>query len=426
MNAELSVINDFTKEFKIQIPAADYTKSYEKMLKSTAKKIQLPGFRKGKVPAEFVRKQYHQNIHADTLDKLIQKSFQDACESNDVNPLGNLEVEKVDFDEKKGVEYSIKFEVKPELKDIKYADFTIEQEVGSVAAADVKKAVDKLLFEHSEELEVKKTAKSKKGSYVTLNAQQLDSDGKVLAGQKYDGLKFRLGDGEFDKAVEKELAGLKVGDKKVVDRSYDADHEIKDLAGKTETYEFELTELVERKFPELNDEFAKSLKEHTVETVDELKESIKKNMQRQIDSSAEGSLLTNASKLLVEKNTFDIPNSMVENYLDRLVEDARRQKGINEEKFREARRESASEELRWQLVREFIEKAEGIKVADGEEGDKEVNEFIDSLMMSEKEASFFKENQYMRDSFKYQLLNKKLADVLKKKNKIKKVKLGKN
>jgi trigger factor len=424
MNAELSAINNFTKEFKIQIPIEDYTKSFEKTLKSTAKKIQLPGFRKGKVPVEFVRKQYHQNVHGDTLDKLVQKSFEEACKANDVSPLGNLEVAKLDFDEKKGVDYSITFEVKPELENIVYSDLTIEQEVGSVAAADVKKAIDKLLFEHSTVLELKATAKSKKGSYVTLNAQQLDADGKAIAGAKYDGLKFRLSDGEFDKDVEKELTGLKVGSKKVVDRKYADDHEIKDLAGKTETYEFELVELVEREFPELNDEFVKTLKEHSVETVDELKASIKKNMLRQIDSSAEGSLLTNASKLLIEKNKFDVPASMLENYLDRLVEDARRQKGINEEKFREARRESAMDELRWQLVREFIEKAEGIKVADGEEGVAEVNEFIDSLQMSEKEASFFKENDYMRDSFKYQLMNKKLADVLKKKNKIKKVKIG--
>ncbi len=426
MNAELKVINNFTKEFNIAIPHEDYAKSYNKMLVKTAKKIQIPGFRKGKVPAEYVRKQYHQNVHADTLDQLVQKSFQEACETNKVNPLGNLEVAKLDFDEKKGVEFSITFEVKPELENVIYSDLTIEQEVGSVSADDVKKTIDKLILEHSTEKTLDDKAKTKKGSFVTLNAQQLDEDGKPIAGHLYKALKFRLGDGEFDKGVEKELSGLKVGDKKIVDRTYAKDHEVKDLAGKKETYEFELIELVEKELPELNDEFVKSLKEYSVETVDALKEQITKNMQRQIDSAAEGSLLDHASKLLVEKNAFDLPKSMIENYLDRLVDEARRQRGINEEKFREARRESAIEELKWQLVREFIEKAEGIEVASGKEGDAEVDAFIDSLVLGEKEADFFKSNDYMKNSFRYQLMNKKLADVLKKKNKIKKVKLGKN
>lgn len=413
MTAELSHINSYTKAFKIHVPIEAYRKSYDKALSKTAKKLSLPGFRKGKVPAELVKQKYHESIHADTIDKLIQDSFHEACHQEHVHPLGNVRVETLNFDDADGLKFDIQFEVTPELSDITYTGLTIEQEKGEITDADIDNAIERIRFDRSMTVELP-GGDVAEGLYVKANATQLDDAGEPIPGAEFKDMEIKIGDGQFDKDVEAQLVGMKVGDTKTVTRSYPAEG---DTPARSESYTFEIVSLFERQLPELNDEFVASLDDDSLNTVEELKQRLRDNMQRQLDEAAMNSLLQNASKTIVEANDVEIPESLVDNYLDRLVEDLRRQgRGINEEKFRSARRDSASFEIKWQLILDHMLEAEGLRLDDSEESEAAVDAYIDTLGLNEDDIKAYKGNDNIRHSLKNKIVEQRIADFIMDKN----------
>lgn len=424
MNAELKVVNNYTKSLDINLPYETYSKTYEKALKKAARTIDLPGFRKGKVPAEFVRKKFHDSIHADAIDKLIQKSFQDACQEKEVYPLGNVEVEKIDFEEDKDVHFSIKFEVKPDLTDVNYKDLEIERQEKKFSKSDVNDAIKRLQEQYAEVLETTDKSKTKIGSYVTVTAQQLDDNGEPKKGHIYKDLKLRLGDGDFDKVVEKQLTGMKIADTKVIEREYGDDFEVKEMRGKKETFEFTINELEERKLPKADAELIEKINEDDVKTIDDLKKKLEANFKKSIKTEADTNFFQNAVEAIVGANDFTIPESMLENYLERLYEQQSRERAVNEEKFKTDRRDSALFEIKWELIKEFILKNEtGLEMKTGEDGETELKDYVHEMTENEKEREMYLSNDYFKQSLAVQLQNKKISEFLQKVNKVKKVKI---
>lgn len=423
MKAKLKEINYYTKSFDISIPYEEYTKTYEKQLKKAARTVNLPGFRKGKVPAEFLRKKFHDSIHGETIDKMVQNAFQAACEEQEIYPLGNIEVEKIDFKEEKDLKLVVKFEVKPTLSDIKYKDLEIERHEKKFTKADISDGVKRMKEQYSDVIETTDKTKSKIGSFVTLNAQQLDDKGQPKKGHVYKDLKIRLGDGEFDKEIEKQLTGMKVADSKVIDREYGEDFEVKEMIGKKETYDFTVNAIEERKIPS-DAELIEKIKDPEVKTIEDLKKKLEKNFKKTIKTEADTNFFQNAVEKLVSENDFVVPESMLENYLERLYEQQSKERAVNEEKFKSGRRDSALFEIKWELIKEFIQNNEdGLELKDGEEGDKELEAYVTEMTENEKERELYLSNDYFKQSIAIQLLNKKLSEFLQKENKVKKVKI---
>jgi trigger factor len=418
MKAELTIINNFTKTFKINIPHEDYQKSYNKALKKLAKKISLPGFRKGKVPPEIVKRNYHDSVHGETIDKLINNSFTDACTKQSINPVGNVQVPELNFSEEKGLDFVISFEVVPELNDLKVTDIEITKEFKNFDEKEVEDTLNGLLNEQAK-VEELTDAEVEEGHYILVDSEQLDEEKNALPGKVYKNMSIHVGEGKFDKKIEKQLLGMKLDEKKFVEKKYPKSSKNKELAGKSEFFNLTLRKIEKRETPELNDEFVKSLNESGLETVDALKTRIEENLKFRYEDDANKNFIENASKTLIENNEFEVPDSMVDNYLDRLYEDQLKYKKVNEERFKSARRDSAVDEIKWQLIKEFIIKKENIKVdVYSDEGKKEIEAFIDDMKMPDEQKEFFKSNNQFLHDFAYQLIDKKVMAFLKENNKV--------
>ncbi|MCB0278987.1 MAG: trigger factor [Calditrichaeota bacterium] len=419
MNIQVSDINNFTKSIAFKIDSEVYQKTYDKTLKKLAKRVSLPGFRKGKVPAAMIEKNYQETVHSDTLDKIIQDSLRQACDDEKLEPIGNVKVEDLNFAKDKSLDFTVSFEVKPEIKDITYKNLKIRKDIRRVTDKEVDMVIEDMLLQRSKVIEAAPDATVQKGSFIRMNVQELDEKKVAKAGRLYKDMEIRIGDGYFDKKMEDQLIGLKVSESKQVSRKYPKNFEDKNLAGKSEHYEITVTHLEEREIPELNDEFVASLNEKSeIKTVDQLKEIIHKNLTSRYESESMNSFVRNAAEVILKKNPFDVPQTMVETYLDRLYQHQQSQQKVNEAKFKEARRESAIDEIRWELIKEFIIKEEAIRINDPDHQHIEVLEYIDSLAYSDQEKAYIKGNHKMIHDFEYQLLEKKLMDKIAESNKI--------
>ena len=220
MNFEINTVNAYTKSMSFTLPIDDYNKSYEKTMKKLSKRASVPGFRKGKIPATILKKNYHEAIHSDTVEALIQKSFESACKDSELYPLGNVKVEKMNFDEKKGLDYIISFEVKPEIETVSYKDFEIEKPTKTVKKKEIDSALENIRFQNSTIKDLSDDATIQDGSYVKMDVIELDENNQEKKNNSYPDIYVHIGKGEFDADIEKEVIGLKVGDVKEVEKKY--------------------------------------------------------------------------------------------------------------------------------------------------------------------------------------------------------------
>jgi len=421
MNVTLNVINSYTKSFDIKIPAEDYDKQYQKSMKKVAKNISLPGFRRGKVPATLVKKQFHESIHGETIDSLVQKNFEKACDENKLYPLGNVQVTKLDFKDGEGIDYTVSFEVRPELGELNVTGFEIEKPVRKITDEDIEKTLENIQAQRSTVKELADDAEIQEGSFVVVDSQQLDEEKNPIEGKLYQNMSIEIGSGKFDKKIEKQLIGLKVGEEKFIEKKYPKNSKNKELAGTSEFFNFTINSIEERETPELNDEFAKSLNEDGVETLEQLRDKIKETLTQNFEHEARERFMDNVAAKIVEGNTIELPGSMVDNYLDRLYEQMTKQRGraMSEERFKTARKESAEFEIRWQLIKEEIVEKNSLRVdVHTDEGKAAVKEFVESFPVPEEQKKMLLENHNYLHEASHQVEERRVIEFIESNNTI--------
>lgn len=422
MSVTLNTVNSFTKSFDIKLPSSDYTKQYDKSMKKAAKNVSLPGFRKGKVPANLLKKQYHDSIHGETIDKLVQKNFEKACETEKVFPLGNVNVSKLEVADDNSIDFTVSFEIRPELTDVKYTGLKLEKSVRTITDNDIDTTLENIRVQQSKVLDIEDDAVVKKGSHVVADSQQLNEDQTPIDGKLYKNMTIEVGSGKFDKKIEKDLIGLKVGDEKDVEKKYPKNSKNKELAGKSEFFKITINSIEEREIPELDDELAKSLNEEGISTLDELKDKIKTTLSQRFEEESREMFIQNIAQTIVDTNTIELPGSMVDNYLERLYEQTKEQRGgnLSEEKFKTARRESCEFELKWQLIKEEISNGNDLKVdSHTDEGKKEVEDYIDSLPFPDDQKKMLKSSDHYMHEMSYQAEERKIIAYLEENNTVK-------
>ena len=422
MSIELNTVNSFTKSFDIKIPSTDYEKQYDKSMKKVAKNVSLPGFRKGKVPATLLKKQFHDSIHGETIDKLVQKNFEKACEEHKQHPLGNVNVSKLDVADDNSIDFTVSFEVRPELTDLKYSGLKLEKSVRKISDQDIDITLENIQAQQSKTVDLADDAEIKEGSFVVVDSQQLDEEKNPIEGKLYKNMTIEVGSGKFDKKIEKQLIGLKVGDVKDVEKKYPKNSKNKELAGKSEYFTFTINSLEEKEVPEINDELAKSLNEEGIETLEDLKGKIKSTLSDRFEQESRELFINEIAQKIVDANEVELPASMIDNYLERLFEQTKQQRqgNLSEERFKSARRESAEFELKWQLIKEEISTENSLKVdTHTDEGKKEVEDYIDSLPFPDDQKKMIKSSHHYMHDMAYQVEDKKVIDFIEENNTVK-------
>jgi trigger factor len=378
--------------------------------KVVQKEVQIQGFRKGKAPISMVKSAYAGTIERNTLDEAMQQAFETGLKENDIHPVGPPLVKNFEFDDDKNLKMEIEVEIYPDITLKKFKNFTFEKEIYKIDDSDVEDSMNYIRKQKAIITPIDEP--SREGNFVTFSVQELDETGMPLIGKKYDDIRVQLGEGQFDPEIESQIIGMKKGEERQIEKTYPKSAG-KELAGKTERYAVSMKKVEEEELPELNGEFVEQLN-FNINTVDDLKEKVREELKHRWGQESEQKFYHHVVQELLHENPFDVPDSMVENYLDKILEDIRqRDKNINEEEVRKHYRADATFNIKWYHLREKIAKEENIEATE-----EDYKKFLESIE-EESIRSLYDANDEIKQRALNDIFEKKVFDFIVNNSKVK-------
>lgn len=299
----------------VTIAKKDVADGYNETLSQYVKQVQIPGFRKGHVPAKVLERKFGAQINSETISDLIDKSlneiFKDESEKeNRPLPYEPPRLEKMpELDFTKDLEYTVTYDVFPKVE-VKNFD-GIEVKVPEVSVGDEEVAEELKALQYRNAVVVdKKDETVAKDDIITIDIFEKDENGTEIKGTRRVSFVFTVGTAENVYKIDDELCGMKKGETKDISKTYGQDDENESLAGKTKSYSVTVKEVKVRDLPALDNDFAEDVNEK-FHTLDELKEDIKKQLNRARDRRVNEVKNNSLLLSLIEKNPFDIPASML-------------------------------------------------------------------------------------------------------------------
>ena len=419
MKIDIKNINDFTREVKLDIPWETIEPDFNISLKKFSKKVKLPGFRPGKIPRDRLMQQFQPNIEAQFMDDNIYKYYLTALQQKEIVPVNQAEISDVHFHFGEHFSFTAKFEVEPDfqLPRFKRNMFQVQRNKFIPDEQDINGAVDQLRRSHARIETIEAGAKEK--DFIICDLQKLDESGVAIIGKKFEKQMIKVGDGSFTDDQKDKLIGLKPGGSARIKLPDDEDKTVKS------PYELKVVKVERENLPEVDNDFVKLINP-ALGSVDELREDVLKKINENFEDRARQAFERELSDALIEKVGFDTPPSMVDNYLNNILEDVKKQNNgekIDEEKVLETYRPSAERNLKWYLIRKKLISQEQFNF-ERKDIDAEVENLISRSPNSEKEIRRFYKKPSNRQRIEDDMIEKKILEYLDQFAKVKEVEVN--
>ncbi len=364
-------------ELEVSVDGETFMNAVNKAYLQQRKKINVPGFRKGKAPRAFIEKMYGEAVfYEDALEIVYPDAVTAAVEEAKLDVIDtpfDLEVPEMGKD---GVVIKLKVTVKPEVKLGKYKGIKAVKKPAKVSAEDVKAHINNMLEQNSRIVTVETKRKVKKNDIAVIDFEGF-VDGTAFEGGKAENYELTIGSNQFIPGFEDQIIGHKAGEEFDVNVKFPEDYHA-ELAGKDATFKIKLHEIKVKEVPALDDEFVKDVSEY--DTVDELKKNVKEELEHkklhEVEAEANNEVLDKLADLV----TAVIPECMIEKKMDEDVQDFAyrlqmqgldlktylKYTGSDEKTFREQYKDQAEKQVKLDLALEEIIKKEKLEVSDAD------------------------------------------------------------
>lgn len=315
---EVTKLENSAVKLTATISKEEVAAGYSKNLAKYAKNVQLPGFRKGKVPPKVLEQKYGDSLKQEALADLIDESLNQIFaeeDAKDIRPLPysqpHLENDKIpEFSTDKDLVFTVVYDVFPTVEVKDFSKIEVKEPQCEVGEKELNEELKAIQERNAMVIDKKDGDPVEKDNIVTIDYSELNDDGSVVDGSKREGFVFTVGTGENIYKIDDDIMGMKKGDTKEITKTYAKDDADADLAGKTKKISVTVKAIKVRDLPALNDDLAQDVNEK-YKTLDDLKKDITKgleaNLKRKIEEVKSQSLLDQ----LVEKNPIVLPASMV-------------------------------------------------------------------------------------------------------------------
>jgi len=401
MKIKIKNINDYTKELTCVVSWADLKDSFKDEFDKMKSNHTPKGGRKGKVTGinlEIFKRNYGPAIEANFAEKSLNKYFQQAINEENLTPIDQAKVSNLDFSEGGDLTFTLSFQVVPVIKLPNYKKkFKVNMTKYIQSEQDLEMSLNELLQQHSNIKTVDGGAES--SNFIMGDFQELDEGDIPIIGKKMEKQYIKLGIGAFTGSTEKDLLGVKSGEKRKVTVNYGE--------GKQAKYEISVHKVEEQILPDLNDDFATTVSPE-LKTLDQLRDKLKKNIQHSIDDDYEKRKREEFINYFVTKTKFSAPESMINRYLEKLVEEqSKKDNNLDKEKFREDSKVAAEFNVKWFILKDSLLENAEISISN-EDLDSEINKIVKESHEEEKKIRDFFSEQNNRGSLANNLLNDKL------------------
>ncbi len=358
------------RELEVVIAADQIEKELNRAYRNYQKRVEIPGFRKGKVPLRLIVSRYGASIRSEVISDMLPTFLEEATREAGLVPAAPPQISKLDHEPGSELTFTATLDIWPEVELETYEGLEITRMVHEVTDDEIDSQLSELQNRQAAEQAVERPLE--KGDVLIADLQRLDEEGAPVEGERFEERHFHIGDEnapspEFEEA----LVGISASEKRKVQFAYREDFPNEELAGKTEHFEVKAREVRERTLPELDDEFAKDLGEQ-FETLEDLRNNIREQVAGRWDYMGQQRERSELIGQLIEKNAFELPDSMVENYIQSMrQQDQNQNQSYDQDSNRdqepsEEERENAVRRLKSYLLTEAVRKKADISVSDEE------------------------------------------------------------
>lgn len=422
MTATWEKIDKNLVSIEVEVTAEKVNEAIDKAFKKVVAKVNVPGFRKGKVPRGIFEARFGiESLYQDAIDILLPDAYSDALKETGVIPVDRPDIDVDQFAKGQTFKFKAKVTVKPEVQLGQYKGLEVPAAEAVVGDEEIAAELERLQQRHAE-LTVIEEGAAENGDITVIDFDGY-VDGEPFEGGKSERHSLELGSGSFIPGFEEQVVGLQTGDFKDIEVTFPESYHAENLAGKQAVFKVKLHEIKRKNLPALDDEFAKDVSEF--DTLEEFKQDLASKLadrkKQENESAREAAVVEKAS----ESAEIDIPDAMVESetsFMLRDFENRLRQQGMNLELYfqfsgqdeaalRSQMSGDAVKRVRNNLVLEAIAKAESISADDSD-----LNEELENLSKqynrpAEELRSIFTENGNL-DNIKEDLVLRKTIKFL--------------
>ena len=422
MSVKVENLEKNMAKLTVEVSAEEFDKATVAAYNKQKKNISIPGFRKGHAPKMMIEKMYGPSVfYEEAIDILLDKTYPDAAKESGLEIVSRPEIAVEKIGKGENFVYTATVAVKPEVKLGTYKGVKAEKADTTVSAKDVDARLKQVQEQNARMVTVEDDHKIKKNDIVTIDFEGF-VDGKAFDGGKGEDYPLTIGSHQFIDGFEEQLEGHKTGDELEVNVTFPTEYHAKELAGKPATFKVKIKEVKVKELPEIDDEFASEVSEF--DTLKEYKADLKKQLKAGKEKWAQQQNENNVVKAVVEGSEIELPDPMIENQIDHMVNDyARRMQsqgipldqylsitGTTMEDLRKQMRGQAEATIKTRLVLEAVVKAENIETTD-EQVDEEISKMAENYKMDKEQIRNMLDEEQIK-TMKLDLACQKAVDFL--------------
>ncbi|MCI8395425.1 MAG: trigger factor [Acutalibacter sp.] len=303
-------------QLQIEVTPEEFNKTLDAVFKAESKKLNIPGFRKGKAPRAFVEKYYGEEVFFDAaVDRLYRSIVMEAIDQSklEVVSIGDFKIDEIS--KAAGVQCTLTVITKPEASIEGYKGIEVTREPVVVTEGDINSELERVRERNSRMITVEGRA-AENGDIAVIDFDGYVDD-KQFDGGKAENYELTLGAGQFIPGFEDQIVGHRTGEDFDVNVTFPEDYHAEELKGKAAVFKIKLHELKTKELPEVDDEFVKDVSEF--DTLEEYKKDIEKKLLERREKAADADVENQLIDAVIEKVQAEIPDEMVENEVDEII-----------------------------------------------------------------------------------------------------------
>lgn len=418
MKIEVTEISSIVREMAVVVPAEKVDAEFDKAFHTLKRSVTLRGFRAGHVPMNMVKRMYKDRVEDEVAGNLIAATLPEAFLKEKLMPVSEPHVDKNRAQQGEEFSYKARFEIRPTIEVPDYSGIEITRQIVRVKDEEVTNELKRMQQNMMQMEPIEDHQDAQKGDVAVIDFTGT-MEGKPFKGGTAKDFPLEVGGGRFIPGFEEQLEGLEIDQHRTVTVTFPENYQSKDLAGKEALFEVTLKGLKREVLPELNDDFAKDLGEF--ETLEALKNKIIESLSTQKEQATKREMQQQLMDKLSEITPFEVPNMMIENQLNYMVEEAKyrfkiqgvdiTQAGMDWNSLSKEWRKDAEKKVRELLTLEALSDQEEIEVSE-----EDINQFLaevaekQSKNLAQLKAFYSKENRM--EGLKVQIRQTKTLDFL--------------
>jgi len=350
---------------EIEVPTEEVEDGLDQVARKIQRRAALPGFRRGHVPIHLVRQNFAEAVEQEFLEGYLPRVTGQALEEAKLDPVVPPQVRNLHLVPGQPMRFQAVVEVRPQVDAKNFKGIPATRRTKIVDEADVTQMLERLRGDSAVFIDLNRPAQ--RGDIVTVDSVRLDANGRRIPSTRAKALKLELGSPDMLPDLENGLLGAEVGQERTVEINYPSDYPTQELAGRAIRYVIRVRKTQEKKLRDLDDNFAREV--FDLPSLEELKARVRRNLEGEEEARAKREVEDAVSDELIRRNSFDLPERLVQWTLDRMIQEAVGNRQVPEEGRRELEaryRPAVERSLRREILLGAVARQENLAVSEEE------------------------------------------------------------